>query len=53
MVYLLVNDCNKFKAYYSLSRLCKENGFRKIQKEELPLQMGNFKITTLEIDTRI
>ncbi len=53
MVYLLVIDCNKFKAYYSLSRLCKENGFRKIQKEELPLQMGNFKITTLEIDTRI
>jgi len=53
MVYLLVNNCNKFKAYYSLSRLCKENGFRKIQKEELPLQMGNFKITTLEIDTRI
>jgi len=53
MVYLLVNNCNKFKAYYSLSRLCKENGFRKIQKEELPVQMGNFKITTLEIDTRI
>ena len=53
MVYLLVIDCNKFKAYYSLSRLCKENGFKKISKEELPFQMGNFKITTLEIDTRI
>jgi hypothetical protein len=53
MVYLLVIDCNKFKAYYSLSRLCKENGFKKFNKEDLPIQMGNFKITTLEIDTRI
>ncbi len=53
MVYLLVIDCNKFKAYYSLSRLCKENGFKKINKEELPFQMGNFKIINLEIDTRI
>ena len=53
MVYLLVTNCNVFKAYYSLSRLCKENGFKKFNKEDLPVQMGNFKITTLEIDTRI
>ena len=53
MVYLLVLDCNKFKAYYSLSRLCKENGFKKINKEELPIQMGNFKIISVEVDTRI
>lgn len=53
MVYLLVTGCTNFKAYYSLSRLCKENGFKKISKEDLPVQIGNFKITTLEIDTRI
>jgi hypothetical protein len=53
MVYLLVIDCNKFKAYYSLSRLCKENGFKKINKEDLPFQMGNFKIISVDVDTRI
>jgi hypothetical protein len=53
MVYLLINNCNIFKAYYSLSRLCKENGFKKINKKDLPVQMGNFKIVNLEIDTRI
>lgn len=53
MVFLLVTNCNNFKAYYSLSRLCKENGFKKFNKEDLPVQMGNFKITILEIDTRI
>jgi hypothetical protein len=53
MVFLLVLDCNKFKAYYSLSRLCKENGFKKINKEDLPFQMGNFKIISVDVDTRI
>jgi hypothetical protein len=53
MVYLLINNCNIFKAYYSLSRLCKENGFKKINKKDLPVQIGNFKIVNLEIDTRI
>ena len=53
MLYLLILNCNKFKAYYSLSRLCKENGFTKIKKEDLPFQMGNFKIVSIEIDTRI
>ena len=53
MVFLLVIDCNKFKAYYSLSRLCKENGFKKISKEDLPFQMGNFKIIGVDVDTRI
>jgi len=53
MVYLLVNNCNKFKAYYSLSRLCKENGLSRIKKEELPIQIGNYKIVNIEIDTRV
>lgn len=53
MVFLLVIDCNKFKAYYSLSRLCRENGFKKINKEDLPIQMGNFKIVTIDINTTI
>lgn len=53
MVYLLVLGCNKFKAYYSLSRLCKENGFKKISKEELPFQMGNFQIVSVEVNTKI
>jgi hypothetical protein len=53
MVYLLVNNCNKFKAYYSLNRLCKENGFSKINKDQLPFQMGDFKIISVDVDTRI
>lgn len=53
MVFLLVIDCNKFKAYYSLSRLCRENGFKKIEKKDLPVQMGNFKIVTVDVDNRI
>lgn len=53
MVYLLVINCTEFKAYYSLSRLCKENGFKKYKKEDLPIQMGQYKITTAQIDTRI
>jgi len=53
MVYLLIHNCNIFKAYYSLSRLCKENGFKNINKKDLPVKIENFKIITLEIDTRI
>ena len=53
VVYLLVYDCNKFKAYYSLSRLCRENGFKKIDRKDLPFQMEKFKILEVELVTDI
>ena len=53
MVFLLITNCNVFKAYYSLSRLCRENGFKKINKEDLPVQMGNFKIVAVDVDNKI
>lgn len=49
MIYLLIINCEKVKAYYSLSRLCKENGFKKFTKDELPIQMGNYKIVQSEL----
>ncbi len=52
-MYLLVHNCNEFKAYYSLNRLCKENGFKKIDKDLLPVMIGGYMILEIEVNNKI
>lgn len=54
MYFLLVYG-NRYKLYFSLSRLCRENGLdpKEHQKENLPFKTSKGYIYGLEPDTRV
>jgi len=54
MIYLIVTlHPLSVKPYYSLSRLCKDNGLKKIDSRELPKIVGKFIIMEEEVNTKI